>query len=307
MSLSQLKAFQVVAELENVTRAAEVMNVAQPSLSKMISRLEQDLGVPLFDRVGRRLKLNRFGEVYLRRVRNVFDELEQARRELNDMTSLESGRVAVGVTTSQILPNVFEEYFARYPDMKFRLFQIVGRYEIARQLRDGAFDFCISSRPIIPVEAGMEVASRELLSEEIFLAVCKSHRLARRKSVTLEDLVDEKFIAHTRDDGLRETIDNVFAEVGFEPNVVFESSDTGVIGNLVAAGTGIALLPAFWWTSGRTQNLARVRVARPSLRRSILLSWMERRYLSPAARHFSQFITEYLAQYGKLTPDAEGD
>ena len=294
MNLSQLKTFQAVAELGSVTRAAETLNVAQPSLSKTIARLEEDLGVPLFDRIGRRLKLNRFGEIYLRRVRRVFDELEQARRELSDLTSQDSGRVVVGVTSSQILPNVFETYLARYPDMKFRLMLVSGRHEIAAQLRDGAFDLCITSRPILPLEPSMEVGSRELLSEEICLAVSRQHPLAVRGSVSLEEVVGQKFIAHAREDGLRELLDHVFHEAAFVPDVVFESSDTGVIANLVAAGAGVAALPASWWSDERGRDLVPVRVSKPLLRRPVLLSWIEGRYLSPAASHFSRFIADYL-------------
>ncbi|MDJ0932227.1 LysR family transcriptional regulator [Breoghania sp.] len=143
MWLLQLKSFQVI-----ITRAAEVLHIAQPSLSKTIAELEQNLGVPLFDRNGRRIKLNRFGHAFLRRVRSVFGEIDQARQELKDMANENSGHVTVGVTKSQILPNLFEDYLAKYRDIKFKLFQVFGLHKIAHQLRDGEFDFCISSLPI---------------------------------------------------------------------------------------------------------------------------------------------------------------
>lgn len=291
--MSQLKCFQIVAELENMTRAADVLRVAQPSLSKTIAHLEQDLGVPLFERQGRRLRLNQFGKAFLNRVQRILNELDQARSELGDMAGLSSGHVTVGVTTSQILPNIFEDYLAKYPDIKFKLFQVSGRYEIPNQLRDGAFDLCISSLPIEPPTGKMEMASRELLTEEIFLAVCKEHPLAGRDSVHLREVSAEKFVSYSREDGFRGIIDRFCHESGFSPNVVFESSNTSVICNLVGAGAGIALLPAFWWKVGTTDNLVQLRVSRPMLRRTIWLSWMKDRYLPPAAQHFRKFITDY--------------
>ncbi|MDJ0932226.1 LysR substrate-binding domain-containing protein [Breoghania sp.] len=132
------------------------------------------------------------------------------------------------------------------------------------------------------------------MKEEIFLSVGRNHPWAERDIIDLRELAPEKFVSYTREDGLRNMLDHLCETSGFTPNVVFESADVEVIGNLVDAGVGIALLPAFWWSSGRAERLARLRIATPEMKRSILLSWMKDRYLSPAAQHFRQFITEYL-------------
>lgn len=294
MNLSHLRAFQTVAELENMTRAANILHVAQPALSKTIAHLEEEFGVPLFDRQGRRLKLNPFGAVLLTRVRNVFDELDQARKELTDLANRQSGKVTVGVTTSQILPNIFEDYLARYPDIKFKLFQVSGRFEIARQLRDGALDLCISSLPIEQTSETMEMGWREILSEDIFLAVAQDHPLASRENVTLRELSGEKVISYTREDGFRQIIDHFCQGAGVSLNVVFESSDTSVIANLVRARAGVALLPAFWWDVAHTDRLVKLRITAPTMHRKIWLSWVKNRYMSPAVEHFREYITDYL-------------
>lgn len=293
MNFSHLQAFQLVAELGNMTRAAEQLHVAQPALSKTIANLEHEFGVPLFDRRGRRLEINPCGEVLLKRVKAIFRELDQAKQELADMAGDDTGHVTVGVTTSQILPNLFANYLSQHPEIKFRLFQVAGRFEIANQLRDGALDLCITSLPLEHPTDGNTVASKTLMSEKICLAVPDTHYLAQCSAVSMSDIAAEKFISYPREDGIREITDRICRQAGFSPNVVFESFDSSVIAHLVRTGVGIALMPESWWQGDMRNHLVKLTIDNDAMQRSILLSWMENRYLSPAARNFCEFIGEY--------------
>ncbi|MDQ0205024.1 LysR family transcriptional regulator [Pectinatus haikarae] len=296
MDLIQLKYFQVVAQLENVTRAAEELHIAQPSLSNTIRRLEKSIGVPLFERQGRRIRLNQFGEVFLRRVKRIFDELEQAKRELADMVSLECGNVTVGATISQIFPDLFGKYLTYYPNVKFRLIQVAGRLEIPQQLINGEFDLCISSLPIEQPIGQFKIHREPLVTEEIFLAVPANHRLAMRNSIQLSEIADESFISPPKEDGLRDITTDFCKQAGFVPNIVFESSTTEVICSLVRTGLGVAFLPAFWLNEKSADSLVRLHIKNPSLQRTIWLSWVKDRYLPAATRNFSKFIINYFSQ-----------
>src|SRR5438309_3725141 len=106
MDLLQLKYFQTVARLEHMTQAARQLEIAQPSLSQTIARLEEELGVPLFDRQGRQIRLNQFGRTFLRRVERIFAELEDGRRELADLAGLEQGRVSLSMFSTPLLPDL---------------------------------------------------------------------------------------------------------------------------------------------------------------------------------------------------------
>ena len=198
MDLLQLKYFEMVAEMGNVTRAAESLHIAQPSLSNTIARLEEDLGVQLFDRRGRRIVLNQFGEAFLERVKRIFHELDQGKRELMDMTGLTFGKVTIATTTSQIIPDIFSDFLATYPDVRFKLFQVTGRLEIPNQLGAGAFDFCISSLPIMQIPGMEKVVEEYLTTEEIFVAVPPGHALAeenRRSAVRTHGREDHRLYA----------------------------------------------------------------------------------------------------------------
>src|SRR5258708_13599020 len=123
MDLLQLKYVQAVAQLGHMRRAAEKLSIAQPSLSQSIARLEEDLGVPLFNRQGRRIQLNQFGKAFLKRVERVFMELEEGKREVADLAGLEHGLISLAVASTQILPDLLSAFLVRQPQARFRLFQ----------------------------------------------------------------------------------------------------------------------------------------------------------------------------------------
>ena len=123
VDLLQLRHFQVVARHQHVSRAAAELRVAQPALSRSIARLEAELGVALFDRHGRRVRLNRFGALFLARVQNALGELDQARQELRDAAGLARGTVAVAVETLRMVTELAAGFLADHPEVSLRLYQ----------------------------------------------------------------------------------------------------------------------------------------------------------------------------------------
>lgn len=294
MELLQLKYFQVVARLENITRAAEELHIAQPSLSKTITRLEENIGVPLFDRQGRRIRLNQFGQTFLKRVERSFKELEEGQREVTDLAGLEHGSITVGAIIPQQLPHIFKEYLKNHPHVKFRLFQVKQPLEVQERLMKGEIDLCISTQLIDHAEIHCE----PLRQEEIFLAVPAGHRLANRNSIQLIEFADESFIHQTTEFGLREITNNFCHQAGFTPNmanIAFESTTPEVICSLVKNGFGNAFIPACWWDKINTDSMVKLHVENPVCQRTIWLSWFKEHYLSVAARDFSKFVIEYFS------------
>lgn len=295
MDLLQLRYFQVVARLENMTRAAEELHIAQPSLSKTIARLEESVGVPLFERQGRRIRLNQFGKIFLKRVERSINELEEGQREVADLAGLERGSVTVGATTSQHLPHIFREYLTLHPHVKFRFLQVTQHLEIQERLMNGEIDLCISTLPIDQ----LGIICEPLTIEEIFLAVPPEHRLAGRKSIQLKEVANEPFINQTTECGLREITNDFCQQAGFTPNIAniaLESPTPEVICSLVKAGFGNAFIPAYWWDGINTDSLVKLHIENPTCQRTIWLSWVKEHYLSMAARDFSKFVIEYFSR-----------
>ena len=193
MDLLQLRYFQAVARHQHVSRAAAELRVAQPALSRAIARLEAELGVPLFDRRGRRVRLNRFGAMFLARAGRALDELDQGQREVRDTAGLAQGTVAVAAETLRTLSGLVAGFLAGHPGVSFRLFQSPAP-AMAAQLQAGEVDLCLASQPL----PGPALASAELLSEEVLLAVPPSHRLAGRTRATVGELTGEPFVTTRR-------------------------------------------------------------------------------------------------------------
>ena len=243
MDLLQLKYFQVVAQLEHMTRAAEQLAIAQPSLSQSIAKLEEDLGVPLFERQGRRIRLNQFGKVFLKRVERVFLELEEAKREISDLAGLEQGLITLAVASTQPLPDLLSAFLAQYPHVRFRLFQQHSLTTVVQQLERGEIDLCISSPPI--EQPGITWVP--LMTEEIFLLVSNKHPLANRGTIRLIEAANEPFVSLKAGHRLRDITDNLCKQAGFVPTIAFEGDETATIRGLVTAGLGVTFMAAQLW------------------------------------------------------------
>lgn len=298
MDLLQLRYFQVVARLENVTRAANELNIAQPSLSKTIARLEKSLGVPLFDRHGRRIRLNQFGKIFLKRVERSFKELEEGRREVADLAGLEYGSIRMGATTSLQLPNIFRDFLTLHPHVNFWYVQ-AQHPEIQERLMNGEIDLCITYLPIDQ----LGVVCEPLINEEILLILPSGHRFADRKSIQLKELANEPFIRQTAEYGFRRITDYFCRQAGFTPiiaNIGSESTSPEVICSFVKAGFGNAFIVADWWERINTESLVKLHIENPTCQRTLWLSWVKDHYLSAVARDFRKFLVEYFAQTSDL-------
>ncbi|MEV4443404.1 LysR substrate-binding domain-containing protein [Streptomyces sp. NPDC049577] len=287
MDLPSLRCFQVVARHEHISRAAEELRVAQPSVSRTIARLEAELGVPLFDRRGRRIRLNQHGAAFLRRVDRALGELEDGRRELADAADAESGSVSVATETMMTLIRLLPAFRAAHPGVDVRLRQSPVD-AMAHLLRTREVDFCLASQPL----TGPGLASVELLREDVLLAVPDGHRLAGLEHVGLAALDGEPFITPSPGHWQRELADRLFARAGVRPVIVCEGDEPGALLDMVGAGLGVALLPAMARDFAGRGRVAWVRLETPGSHRVLWLVRHRDVYPPVAARRFGDFAVE---------------
>ncbi|MET3293137.1 UNVERIFIED_CONTAM: LysR family transcriptional activator of glutamate synthase operon [Brevibacillus sp. OAP136] len=293
MELLQLQYFLAVARLEHVTEAARSLHVTQSSLSKTIQRLEEDLGVPLFDRSGRKLRLNEFGSRFLRRAERALFELEQGRQEIRDMTSPEHGTLELAVTTASALPNILREFRKKRPYVQYHV-QMLSMQEMVTLLHRGEVDFCLSSPPIEEDDIECQI----VFIDPILIAVPKGHRLANRSSVSLIDLKDEWFVGVKKGYGIRDFVDDVCHSVGFVPKYVYEGDEPARLSSLVEAELGIAFIPS---TARNSRgDIHYLQVENHEFVREIALLWHKSRYISRAALEFREVVVEYFEAISKL-------
>lgn len=294
MELLQLQYFIAVARLEHVTEAARTLHVTQSSLSKTIQRLEEDLGVPLFDRIGRKLQLSEFGSRFLRRAERALFELEQGKQELSDLSSPEHNILELAVTAASALPNILREFRKKRPYIQFHV-QMLTTQEMVTLLERGEVDCCLSSPPI----EGDDIECLTVFIDPILVAVPKGHRLADRSSVSLTELRDEWFVGVKRGYGTRDLIDSVCDSVGFVPNYVYEGDEPARLSALVEAEIGIAFIPST--ARNLREEIKYLQVEDHELVREIALLWHKSRYISQAAQEFHEVVVDYFDRLSKQT------
>ncbi|WP_088835188.1 LysR family transcriptional regulator [Paenibacillus tyrfis] len=289
MELLQLQYFLAVARLEHVTEAARSLHVTQSSLSKTIQRLEEDLGVPLFDRTGRKLRLNEYGSRFLRRAERALFELEQGKQELSDLSSPEHGTIELAVTNASKLPNILREFRKKHPHIQFHV-QMLTTQEMVTLLHRGEVDFCLSSPPV----QGDDIECQIVYYDPILVAVPKGHRLADRSSVSLTELKDEWFVGVNRGYRTRDLVDSVCQSAGFAPKYVYEGNEPARLSAFVEAGIGIAFIPSTARDS--REDIRYLQVEDHELVREIALLWRKSRYISRAALEFREVVVQYFEE-----------
>ncbi len=298
MDLSQLRYFQAVARTQHITRAAAELYVAQPSLSRTIARLEAELGMPLFERTGRRIRLNHFGEILLAHVDRALRELDDARLELADAAGDERGSVAVSAESLRALAELVARFRASAPQIKLRLFQSPAP-SMAAQLRAGEVDLALASQQL----PGDDLEQLELISEEVLLAVPPDHPLARRRRVAVAELIKEPFVVTRPGQWQRALLDQLFADSGRAPVIACDGDEPGAIRGLIAAGVGIGLLPTISRRATPTPRVAWLHLDTDLARRTLRLYWHRERYLTAAARRFRDFTHVQLRRRRGTHPD----
>jgi DNA-binding transcriptional LysR family regulator len=293
VELLQLEYFRAVARREHVSRAAADLQVAQPSVSRTIARLEHELGVPLFDRVGRRVQLNRFGAAMLAHVDRALRELDDARRELADEAGADGGSVAVAAETLLGVTALLAEFRLAHPRIRFRLYQSTPSAMVA-QLGSGEVECCMASQPI----AAPGLAATELLTEEVLLVVPADHPLAGRERVGVAEIAAEPFVITRTGHWQRTLLDRLLAEVGHVPVIACEGDEPGAIRGLVAAGIGVSLLPLAARTATEDLRVGWVHLDTPAAKRTLRLVWRADAYRTAAARRFRDFAVQRMREAG---------
>lgn len=288
MEWQQLEYFRAVAKKEHFTKAAEQLAISQPALSRSITKLEEELGVALFDRTGRSVQLNSNGKLFLKRVDRALQEIQDGIEEIRQFNDPYAGTVSLAFLLTfglHILPDLISKFNRMYPKVEFLLYQNPTTV-ILRQLLHSEVDLCI----IGSLGNQRGVSWHRLIEEELFIYVPTDHRLADREAVRLEEVAGEPFISFKKGYGMRTLTDEFCRQAGFAPLIKFEGDDVATATGLVSAGLGITLIPAFSGIdSGRIKQL---RVSEPHCRREIGLAWAEDRRLSPSAERFRDFIME---------------
>jgi len=243
MELRQLRYFTVVAAELSFTRAAQRLHVSQPPLSFQIAQLEEELGARLFDRTSRSVVLSEAGKAFLPHAQAVLARLEEARSHVHRIASGLQGRVQIGLAGSHFLgpfPQFIQQFRQQRPDVELALHEMVPADHL-KALRDGRVDLSLSRNP----HSDNVIAAALLWPDPVVVAMPTGHRLAHRHRVRLAALKDEDFVfLRIESSPFATRMFEACVQSGFAPRIVQQVVEVPAALNLVAAGLGLALVPA---------------------------------------------------------------
>ncbi|WP_174703722.1 cidABC operon transcriptional activator CidR [Paenibacillus bovis] len=292
MDIRHLQYFIEVARLGSFTKAAEALFITQPTISKTIRSLEEELGAPLFNRVGRSVELTDAGKVIEQQAQNIVKSFHSLSSQLDDLRNLESGHLRIGLPPmigSRFFPQIIGRFHQMYPNVTIQLFEDGGK-KVESDVVNGSLDIGVTVLPV--TENVLEYFS--FTEEKLNLIVPNNHPLAERSEVQMSELAEDFFIIFREDFTLHGRIIEACIRVGFQPRIIYESSQWDLISEMVGAGLGVALLPDTICNQINQRNVRIIPNIQPSIPWHLGIIWHRERYLSFAAREWLRFTREMM-------------
>jgi DNA-binding transcriptional LysR family regulator len=295
MEVRQLQIFRTLAEELNFTRTAEKVHTVQSNVTAQIKSLEEELGMPLFDRLGRRVTLTEAGRRFQPFAQQALAAMEQGQRAIQSGAE-PAGPLRIGAPESVLtyrLPLVLRAFRRRFPHVEL-IFKPYIDATLVTKLESGKFDMAIHMADATPNAA---VESTRLRTERVFLLCEPSHALASRPTVKPADLAGESLLLTESGCGYRLKLDRVLALGNIRPGNVTEFSSVEAIKQCVAAGMGLALLPAIVVARELRQNqMKALHWAGPSLDIATHILWHKDKWVSPAMAAFAELCKDKLEE-----------
>ena len=285
MDIQKLKYFYTTAQLEHVTKASEILNISQPSLTQAIHSLEFELGVSLFTRKGRQIVLTEFGKYLKNRLDSLLPQFDNLSNEIEQLKNSINTTIKLNIlAASSFVINIIMQYQKKNPNAVFD-------FEQNAQISD--CDILITTNGL-NTDAHKKCVYRCVKEEKIYLAVPKSSKYATYKEIDLTEVKDEKFImiSNTR---LFGAICNKFCSIsGFYPNILFESDSPVAVQNIISMGAGIAFWPEYSWGRINNKNVSLIPISYPICQRDLIIELNERLPKSKYAEDFYNYLLNKL-------------
>lgn len=287
-----LQAFVAVAERASFRHAAADVFLSQSALSRRIDKLEESLGVKLFERTTRRVHLTNVGETFLVNVRTALGGLEDAVLGIADLAAHRTGTVTCACVPSAVwhfLPDVLKQFSARYPRIRVRIHDESAQ-DVLNLVLSGEADFGINF-------AGAENPEIDFVPihvESYVLAMRHDHPLAGRPELSWKDTVDERYISVAKSSGNRSVIDAALAGIEKHPVIFCEVNHVSGVLALVEAGIGVAAVPGLSVLEGRQDGIVGVPLINPQIKRTLGLISKRDHTMAPAARTLFEMLTDAL-------------
>jgi len=292
--LNDLQAFRAVVEQGSFRKAADAVRISQPALSRRIEKLEDALGVRLFERTTRKVSLTQAGRGFMPSVERLLDDLDVALLGISEVASNRMGHVTVACVPSAayyFMPSVIAHYHRQFPRIKVKVLDS-SAHDVLSAVVNGEADFGLSFMGTLEAEVEFEP-----LVQEVYVVACRrDHPLAGRASVTWAELYQQDYISLDKTSGNRFLLDQALSGVVPQRPSICETRHVTTMIGLVEAGLGVAAVPMMAMPAGEHPILTQVPLTEPEVVRSVGLIKRRGRTLTPAALELERLIVEMKIQ-----------
>lgn len=288
MDINHLRYFKKTAEMENMTKAAEEIMMAQSALSRVIKNLERELDTPLFERCGKNIVLNENGKIFLKYTTEILNSLEQAEAEIRKRNRREEKKVVLVMRSAiSLLPRLMKEFSEKYPDITLEVYR---DFEEKKHLDA---DFLIDLELVCEEEENKTI----LLEEESMLLIPGYRRIAEEDVVRMKELSQETFYV-LKGSCQYLVVENVCKKFGFAPKINTDYVSSETINSFIDAGMGISIVPAITWNSKNHEGLVKLPLPVKTYKRYIYMQTITERK-NKAASCFMEFCIRYFEEIKK--------
>lgn len=290
MNLNQLYYFQKVAQLQHYHQAAKELNISQPSLSRSIANLEEELGVSLFQKNGRNIELTKYGSIFLEHVNRIIDEIKIAENKMKSLAGSSSGHIDIGYVfplAKSYIPRLVRSFLNQQEnhEITFSLSQEITKNLIA-DLKNEKYDVVFGS--LVADEPEIEFVP--VVNQEMVIITPPEHPLKYKKKLVLEDLLDYPVIGYDKTSGLGRFTNSIYKQNHIKPSIAFESSDENAIASLVAEDFGIGFVAHVESLQAYDVEILHLSNVKPY--HTVYMAYLKNMTMIPAVRKFIEFTKE---------------
>ncbi|WP_428908372.1 LysR family transcriptional regulator [Niallia sp. Krafla_26] len=291
MDIRQLQYFLEVARQKNMTKAAEILHVSQPALSKMVKGLEEELGMTLIIRSNKASEVTDAGLIVTEYAKKMIALLDEMYVTLSDMSNLQHGSIHIGIPPiagSLFFPKVIAEFHAAFSNIKINITEFPAP-KLTKKVLDGEIDLGIA---VLPIHE-QDTITYPIVNENMKLLVHIDHPLAKKEHVPLHELKDEEFIFISEDFALHDIIWNHCIQAGFQPKILFKSMQWDFMSEMVAAHLGVTILPESICNRIDNNKITYLDIT-PSIPWDLAVITKKDKYISNAAQTFINFMLKQM-------------
>ncbi|WP_286166362.1 LysR family transcriptional regulator [Peribacillus frigoritolerans] len=288
--MRQLEHFMALCEEMQFTKTAEKLRIGQPTLSYQMKALEVELGVRLFDRLGKKIAITEAGKILHEHCKKVFANLESAKEQIEELQNVKRGKLVIGALSgdlNHIASTVLLEFHSKYPDVQIQIFSLD---DVVEKVIQNEFNLALTLMP----GKDERLTNISLYEEEFFLAVPRDHVWSDRNAIDFKEIQHIPLILNPKGHCFRKSLDAACSAAGIHIQPIIESTDSKSILNLVKKGIGATIISSTLFTLENEGVLKAIKIKNPAIIREVTIVHHKQKYIGTAAKGFIELLIAHV-------------